>query len=173
MPKQLYIPLPCAAARRQMVDRLLGESPLPCTRSYLKLCPAVGQDVRRRTDCLLRGPCCVAGDLPMRFPAVGRRTRCWTGCWVSMGPSLLVQTGVRGPAVTSVSLCHAAMAAQQQPTAWRSASNAYMQSVAACRRTEAAWQAWHQQMQHAPPSPAPHFNANLGPFDCWNHIGAA
>ncbi len=24
MPKQLYIPLPCAAARRQMVDRQLG-----------------------------------------------------------------------------------------------------------------------------------------------------
>ena len=33
MPKQLYIPLPCAAARRQMVDRLLGELPLPCSRS--------------------------------------------------------------------------------------------------------------------------------------------
>ena len=25
MPKQLYIPLPCAAARRQMIDRQLGK----------------------------------------------------------------------------------------------------------------------------------------------------
>ncbi len=30
MPKQLYIPLPCAAARRQMIERQLGESRLAC-----------------------------------------------------------------------------------------------------------------------------------------------
>ena len=30
MPKQLYIPLPCAAARRQMIERQLGQSRLAC-----------------------------------------------------------------------------------------------------------------------------------------------
>ena len=67
MPKQLYIPLPCAAARRQMVDRLLGELPLPCSRRYLKLHRAVGRDGRRWSDCRVRGPCYVAGDLSMHF----------------------------------------------------------------------------------------------------------
>ena len=86
MPKQLYIPLPCAAARRQMVDRLLGELLLLCSRSFLQLYPAAGR------VCQMVGRLPGEGTMPCSRWFVDAPSshwalhQCWTECWLR-GPS--------------------------------------------------------------------------------------